>query len=152
MTLQSQKMWRRAVTAGIASTGIAVAMAFGSATAHADVLDDLAQEYKVGAGGGQLSNLLDASLKLRAMGFKPRPADLVNIQDSLKYKPNQTPLINALKGAIAYQQKVQAQMTPQTGGGGWTVGINQYDPSNPGALGGFGVTGPGGYTIGTSGG
>jgi hypothetical protein len=35
-------------------------------------------------------------------------------------------------------------MTPPSSGGGYTVGINQYDPNNPSVLGGFGVSGPNG--------
>lgn len=80
------------------------------AAASGDVLDQLAQEYAVGSGGGQLSNLLKMSLKLRAMGFKPSQANLAEIAQAMNYRPNQIPLIEALKDAIAYQQKIRAQM------------------------------------------
>lgn len=90
---------------------LAAGLLFGSAVpAHADVLDDLAGEFAVGAGGGTLSNLLKASLKLRAMGFKPSKANLEEITAALNYRPNQNPLIAALKDTIAYQQKIRAQM------------------------------------------
>lgn len=79
-------------------------------TPAGDVLDQLAQEYAVGSGGGQLSNLLKLSLKLRAMGFKPSKANLAEIAQAMNYRPNQIPLIDALKDTIAYQQKIKAQM------------------------------------------
>lgn len=80
------------------------------AAATGDVLDQLAEEYAVGSGGGQLSNLLKMSLKLRAMGFKPSKANLAEIAQAMDYRPNQIPLIDALKDTIAYQQKIRAQM------------------------------------------
>lgn len=81
-----------------------------AAPASGDVLDQLAEEYAVGSGGGQLSNLLKMSLKLRAMGFKPSKANLAEIAEAMDYRPNQIPLIGALKDTIAYQQKIRAQM------------------------------------------
>ena len=101
---------RRMLTA-VAGVAIATGLAFGSAAvAHADVLDDLAQEYAVGAGGGQVSNLLKSSLKLRAMGIKPSKHYYEEIQAAMNYRPNQMPLIEALKDTIAYQQKIKSQM------------------------------------------
>ncbi len=92
--------------ASATSAGTTAASGAGSG----DVLDQLAQEYAVGSGGGQLSNLLKMSLKLRAMGFKPSKANLAEIAQAMNYRPNQIPLIEALKDAIAYQQKIRAQM------------------------------------------
>ena len=46
----------------------------------------------MGSGGGQLSNLLKMSLKLRAMGFKPSKANLAEIAQAMNYRPNQIPL------------------------------------------------------------
>ena len=86
------------------------AAAASPASVGGDVLDQLAEEYNVGAGGGQLSNLLRTSLKLRAMGFKPSKANLAEIQAAMAYRPNQNPLINALKDTIAYQAKIKGQM------------------------------------------
>ncbi len=88
----------------------ATAAAASPASAAGDVLDQLAEQYNVGAGGGQLSNLLRTSLKLRAMGFKPSKANLEAIQVAMTYRPNQNPLINALKDTIAYQAKIKGQM------------------------------------------
>ena len=103
--------WLRGVRNGVAGLTIAVGLVLGSAApAHADVLDDLAQEYAVGSGGGQLSNLLKVSLKLRSMGFKPSKANLDELQQAMNYRPNQNPLINALKDTIAYQAKLKGQL------------------------------------------
>lgn len=82
----------------------------GATAAAGDVLDQLADEYATGVGGGQLSNLLKVSLKLRAMGYKPSKQYLDELQVAMKYRPNQLPLIDALKDTIAYQQKLKAQM------------------------------------------
>ena len=95
--------------------GAAAAAAAGATTAPAaassgDVLDQLADEYAVGAGGGQLSNLLKVALKLRAAGYKPSKQYLDELTAAMKYRPNQLPLIDALKDTIAYQQKLKAQM------------------------------------------
>ena len=96
-----------AVEGGAAAAATPTASAAGSTSG--DVLDQLAEEYAVGAGGGQLSNLLKTSLKLRSMGFKPSKQYLDELQTAMKYRPNQLPLIEALKDTIAYQQKLMAQ-------------------------------------------
>ena len=87
-----------------------VGAAAPASTASGDILDQLAEEYAVGSGGGQLSNLLKTSLKLRAMGFKPSKANLEELQQAMTYRPNQNPLINALKDTIAYQAKLKGQL------------------------------------------
>ena len=104
-------VWRRGVLTGIASVTVAVGMVFGSTgVAQADVLDDLAEQYAIGASGGQLSKLLKVSLKLRAMGYKPSQKYLDQLTEAMEYRPNQNPLIEALKNTIAYQAKIKAQM------------------------------------------
>ena len=105
-----RRAWRRGVLNGIAGVAVAVGMVFGStAVAQADVLDDLAAEYSIGTGGGQLSNLLKVSLKLRALGYKPSKTYLDELTTAMGYRPNQNPLIEALKDTIAYQAKLKAQ-------------------------------------------
>ena len=105
-----RRPWRRGVLNGIAGVAVAVGMVFGSTgIAQADVLDELADQYAIGSGGGQLSNLLKVSLKLRAMGYKPSKAYLDELTTAMSYRPNQNPLIEALKDTIAYQAKVKAQ-------------------------------------------
>src|SRR5262245_45641819 len=118
--------WRRSVAAALAGTGLAAALALGSAPgmARADVVDDLANEFTTAAGAGQISGLLNQSLKLRAMGVKATAGELAAVQDSLKYRPNQTPMITALKDMVAgqthrYQQAQAANQKP-----GYSVGIN----------------------------
>jgi len=75
-------------------------------------------EYNLGDGGGQLSTLIDDVMKMRAQGFKPSQANKDAIQDALDHRPNQTPLVEALKATLAYQRKLQAQqqMAAQQGG------------------------------------
>ncbi len=108
MTVQTT---RKAVFSGLISAFLAVGLLFGAAAprAHADVLDDLAQEYSIGAGAGQLANLLKASLQLRQQGFRPSKASYQAITNALDYRPNQKPLIEALSNAVSYQQKIKAQ-------------------------------------------
>ena len=133
-----QATWRRTVGAALASTGLAVALALGSAPgmARADVIDDLAGEFTTAAGGGEVPTLLNQSLKLRAMGFQPTAGELAAIQDSLKYRPNQTPMIKALSATVGGQthRMKQAQAAAGNQQQCCTVGINQYDPNNPGGV------------------
>jgi hypothetical protein len=96
------------VEGGAATAGTTTAAAAGTRAAG-DVLDQLAEEYAIGSGGGQLSNLLKASLKMRAMGYRPSKANLDALSQAMQYRPNQIPMIQALKDTIAYQQKVMAQ-------------------------------------------
>jgi hypothetical protein len=66
-------------------------------------------EYALGDGGGQLSALIDDVMKMRAQGFKPSTANKLAIEDALEHRPNQTPLVEALKATLQYQRKLQAQ-------------------------------------------
>jgi hypothetical protein len=66
-------------------------------------------EYNLGDGGGQLSKLIDDVMNMRAQGFKPSNANKEAIQNALDDRPNQTPLVEALKSTLAYQRKLQAQ-------------------------------------------
>lgn len=66
-------------------------------------------EYRQGDGGGQISKLIDDAMKLRQQGFKPSNANAAALAAALDYRPNQTPLIEALKETIAYQRKLQAR-------------------------------------------
>lgn len=134
----------------VAVEGGAAAGASTTATASAgsgDVLDQLAEEYAVGAGGGQVSNLLKTTLKLRAMGFRPSKAILQEIAAAMNYRPNQMPLISALKDTIAYQQKLKAQMEvlqqyQQQQANGAVMGAGQMPAdSNPAGLPGASLPG-----------
>jgi hypothetical protein len=138
--------WRRTFGAALAGMGLAVALALGPAPgmARADVLDDLANEFTTAAGGGEVSTLLNQSLRLRATGFQPTAGELAAIQDSLKYRPNQTPMIKALSAAVQGQTHRMKQAQAGNQQPGYTVGVNQYDPNNPGGV----SLGPGGVNLG----
>ena len=137
---------RRTVGAALAGTGLAVALALGSAPgmARADVLDDLANEFTTAAGGGQVSTLLNQSLRLRAMGIQPTAGELAAIEDSMKYRPNQTPMIKALSATVQGQTHRLKQAQAGNQQPGYTIGVNQYDPNNPGGV----SLGPGGVNLG----
>lgn len=145
MTFERRRI-RLSATAALAGAGMAVALALGLApAAHADVIDDLATEFTTAAGAGQIPSLLNQSLKLRAAGFMPTNAELAAVQDSLKYRPNQTPMINALKETVAGQtHRMKQAQAANKGQGPVTIGINQYDPNSPGGV----TVGPGGVNIG----
>ncbi|HKV19091.1 MAG TPA: hypothetical protein VJR50_08650, partial [Mycobacterium sp.] len=67
------------------------------------------QDYDLGAGGGQLSNLVHEVLVLRNLGFRPSKANQTAIVEALAKRPNQAPLVDALKATVAYQRKLQSQ-------------------------------------------
>jgi hypothetical protein len=67
------------------------------------------EQYSNGDGGGQISQLIDDAMKLRMQGFRPSNANAQALQDALDDRPNQTPLIEALKATLQYQRKLQAQ-------------------------------------------
>ncbi len=138
--MTSQNGWRRlaGALAGGAVAG-ALIVGIGAPTALAAPGDDdttatdapaaptmtgdqalaiIQQDYDLGAGGGQLSQLIHEVLVLRNLGFKPSNANKVAIQEALDHRPNQTPLIDALKSTIAYQRRIQAQAQAQQGQGG----------------------------------
>ena len=128
MTLQTGNL-RRAVTAAVASSALAIGllMGVGSATAHADVLDDIGVKYMEGAGGGQISNFVKEALTLRALGFKPSKGNLEALQAGWDYLPNQSRLVDALKETVAYQRKLQAlqQNANNPSQPGYNFGIGQ---------------------------
>jgi hypothetical protein len=109
MTLQTGSL-RRAVTGAVASSALAIGllMGIGSATASADILDNVGAKYMEGAGDGQISNYVKTALSLRSQGFKPSKANLEALQAGWEYLPNQMRLVDALKETIAYQHRMQA--------------------------------------------
>jgi hypothetical protein len=96
----------------------------------------IAQDYDLGAGGGQLANLIHDVMTLRAQGFKPSNGNKVAIQEALEKRPNQAPLIEALKETLAYQRKLQAQMQNANNGQqpGYGFGVGQPPPGMGPAL------------------
>jgi hypothetical protein len=138
MTLQTGNL-RRAVTAAMASSAMAVGLllGIGSATANADVLDDIGVKYMQGAGGGQISNFIKEALTLRAQGFKPSKGNIESLQAGWDYLPNQTRLVEALKDTVAYQRKLQALTQNQVNPNqppGYNLGVGQPPPGMGPAL------------------
>jgi hypothetical protein len=83
------------------------------------------QDYDLGAGGGQLSNLVHEVLVLRNLGFRPSKANQTAIAEALEKRPNQAPLVEALKATVAYQRKMQSQAAAQQAQGdnpGFAIG------------------------------
>ncbi|BBX16590.1 hypothetical protein CRI77_23985 [Mycolicibacterium duvalii] len=73
------------------------------------LLMTISQEYQTGAGGGQVSKLIDQAMTLRMQGFRPSMANAQALAAALDKRPNQTPLIEALRATVAYQRKLQLQ-------------------------------------------
>ena len=166
--MTSQNGWRR-VAGALAGSAIAGALivGVGMPTALAAPGDDgttdtdapatptmtgdealaiIQRDYDLGAGGGQLSQLIHEVLVLRNLGFKPSNANKVAIQKALDHRPNQTPLIAALKTTIAYQRKIQAQSVAQQQQGaqpGFPIG----GAPAPFDQGGVILGGPGGSSV-----
>ncbi len=166
--MTSQNGWRR-VACALAGSAIAGALivGVGMPTALAAPGDDgttdtqapatptmtgdealaiIQRDYDLGAGGGQLSQLIHEVLVLRNLGFKPSNANKVAIQQALDHRPNQAPLIAALKTTIAYQRKIQAQSVAQQQQGaqpGFAIG----GAPAPFDQGGVIMGGPGGSSV-----
>ena len=102
-----------------------------------EALAIIARDYDTGAGGGQLSTLVHEALQLRRLGFKASNANREAIAEALEKRPNQAPLIEALKDTIAYQRRLQAQMQNQIDPHhqpGFTIGGGQPPPGMGPAL------------------
>ncbi|OBC05862.1 hypothetical protein A5784_10830 [Mycobacterium sp. 852013-50091_SCH5140682] len=171
MTSQtSGNRWRRTVTGAVAGSALAagllagvaapVALADPAADANAnaaatadtppapqmtadEALAIIDKEYDTGSGGGQISQLIHSVLQLRAQGFKPSNANRDAIVAALDKKPDQMPLIDALKNTLSYQRKLQARSNGSQSSGGISAGINQTGPGQvpiPGAPGTPGIS------------
>ncbi|CRZ13993.1 hypothetical protein [Mycolicibacterium neworleansense] len=113
-----------------------------------EALAIIARDYDTGEGGGQVSTLIHDILKLRQQGYKPSNANRQAITEALDKRPNQVPLINALKSTLSYQRKLQAQANAQVtqpgvinpGGGQFPGGIAPFPGgagTQPGPSGGI---------------
>ena len=80
------------------------------------------QDYDLGAGGGQLSNYVHEVLVLRNLGLQAVEGEPERHRAALEKRPNQAPLVEALKATVAYQRRIQAQARRNTPA---EVGINQ---------------------------
>ena len=104
------------------------------------------KDYDMGAGGGQLSNFVHEVLVLRNLGFRPSNANKKAIVEALDKRPNQEPLIEALKATVSYQRKMQAQAAAQQQQGtqpGFAIG----GAPAPFDQGGVILGGPGGSSV-----
>ncbi|CDP89515.1 MULTISPECIES: hypothetical protein [Mycolicibacterium] len=154
--------WRRVVTGAMTGGALAVGLlaGVGAPTAAADpaeptpqadapaprqmtadeALAIIAKDYDTGEGGGQISTLIHDILKLRQQGYKPSNANREAITEALDKRPNQVPLINALKSTLSYQRKLQAQsqaQLPQQSG--LNPGVGQFPGGIAPIPGGAGV-------------
>ena len=86
------------------------------------VLSRIYEEYRQGDGGGQISVLIDDAVKLRKQGFRPSNANAAALLDALEHRPNQTPLVEALKETIAYQRKLQLRAQQSAAASGPVAG------------------------------
>ena len=152
MTSQTSRgtVWRRAVAGGALAAGLIVGLGAPAASAQpgdpvtptpapqpmtADqALAIIQSDYDTGSGGGQLSNLIHQVLKLRSQGYMPSQGNRDDIEAALNQRPNEMPLIDALKSTLAFQRRTQSQRAAAAQSP-VNAGINQSNPgSNPGQL------------------
>ncbi|MCV7423540.1 hypothetical protein H7K45_23575 [Mycobacterium yunnanensis] len=156
--------WRRALGSAVISASLAAGLLTGvsSASAVADPSADaaaasdaapamtadqalaiIAADYDTGSGGGQISNLIEKIMKLRARGIRPSTSNQEAIVAALDKRPNQGPLVEALESTLSYQMR---QASRQTGGGPVlnppTIGIGGGGGGIPNPNGGGGVNIP----------
>ena len=156
--------WRRALLGAVTSGALAAGLLTGvsSASAVADPATDavsssdaapvmsadedlatIATEYDTGAGGGQISGLIDKVMKLRARGFRPSTSNGEALVAALDKRPNQGPLVAALESTLSFQLR---QASRQTGGGPVlnppTIGIGGNGGGAPNPNGGGGINIP----------
>lgn len=129
MTSQSgNRRGRRTAIAGGLVGGAVMVGLLTAGTANADVLDDIAGQYETGTGGGQVSNIIKQSVQLRNQGFRPSKGNIDALQEAMAHRPNQVPLIDALKETVTYQRQMQAQAQGPEQQGGFQIGMNQLPP------------------------
>ncbi|NKZ11894.1 hypothetical protein HGA11_12985 [Mycolicibacterium septicum DSM 44393] len=161
--------WRRVVTGCVAGGALVGALVgAGAPTAAADpaqptpqadapaapemtadeALSIISRDYDTGEGGGQISTLIHDILKLRQQGYKPSNANRAAITEALDKRPNQVPLINALKSTLSYQRKLQAQSQAQIPKqSGLNPGVGQFPGGIAPIPGGGGGQPTGGISI-----
>ena len=148
--------WRRAVTGGLVISAVAAGavVGIGAPTALADpttptpvapsptdappapppmtadqALAIVDKDYDIGQSGGQVSNLIHTVMQLRGQGFRPSNANRDAIVAALDKRPDEDPLIAALKATITYQRKLQArQQNAKAPQQGLDLGAGQYPP------------------------
>lgn len=94
-----------------------------------DILAAIAAEYMTGAGGGQVSNFVKEALQLRALGFRPSKGNVTELTEAFDKRPNQGPLVEALKKTVSFQRVQQSRQAsagaPQSG---FNAGLGQLPP------------------------
>ncbi|MED5816022.1 hypothetical protein VST63_27000 [Mycolicibacterium sp. 050232] len=161
--------WRRIVTGSVAGGALALGLLVGAGAPMAaadpvapaqptpaadepaapqmtadEALSIIAKDYDTGEGGGQISTLIHDILKLRQQGYKPSNANREAITKALDKRPNQVPLIDALKSTLSYQRKLQAQSQAQIPKqSGLNPGVGQF-PGGIAPIPGGGQPGPSG--------
>jgi hypothetical protein len=101
--------WRRTVTGVLVAAAMAASSTIGAGMAHADVLADLDHQYDIGSSGGQISQLVHSVVKLRSQGYGPSKGNMADIQAAMDQRPNEMPLIKALKATVAFQTRNQSR-------------------------------------------
>ena len=94
---------RRSLAAAMIAAGLLTGGT--TATAHADILDSLADIYASGASGGQVSKLLESAITLRNRGIPPSPGNQAALRAAMDQRPNLVPLTEALQATVAQQRQ-----------------------------------------------
>lgn len=81
------------------------------------VLMMISQEYQTGAGGGQVSKLIEQVVTLRKRGVRPSRASTQALAAALEKRPNQKPLVEALQATLVDQRRQFARQGVQAPGG-----------------------------------
>ena len=146
------RIWRRSIATVLA--GAAVAGGLGSAvavptvwaqpaepttenrtpTSPDQILMMISEEYQTGAGGGQVSKLIEQVITLRKRGIRPSRASAQALAAALEKRPNQKPLVEALQVTLVDQRKQFARQGVQAPGGAPVVAApdSPHSPISPG--------------------
>ena len=74
-------------------------------------------------------SLIDDVMNLRSQGFRPSNGNAQALLGALDKRPNQTPLVDALRATLAYQRKLQTQSAmAESGEGGSTPQAPSWAP------------------------
>jgi heme oxygenase len=121
--------WRRALTGVVASGALAGGMLISAPAAQADIVDQIGLKYMQGAGGGQVSTLIEDVVRLRSLGYRPSKGNLDALQAGWDFLPNQAKLVAALQQTEAYQRKVMAQSAMTAPGTGPSTKAEPWVPT-----------------------
>ncbi len=94
------------------------------------ILMTISQEYQTGAGGGQVSKLIDQVITLRKRGIRPSRSSTQALAAALDKRPNQKPLIEALKMTLVDQRRQFSRQGIQAPGGAPAVAAPDGSHSN----------------------